>query len=159
MSVFLISPATRNCLYLTPRTASHSLALAVLHAWHPDAPPAEGHPSQSLPPIWEWPDCPVALIVRNPIERFRSMVAHRPERTLEEHLAQPFYGPLPTGKFAKYFRFEDQLNEAAVWLGLPTPLPHEDATDPEAKPNLTPEQETHVRKLFTDDIVLWDSLQ
>ncbi|NBW19292.1 MAG: hypothetical protein EBR82_66085 [Caulobacteraceae bacterium] len=87
------------------------------------------------------------------------MCAHRPERTLEEHLAEPFYGPLPKGNFARYFRFEDQLNEAAEWLGLPTPLPQEDASDPALKPTLTAEQEARVRELFAHDIALWQSLQ
>jgi len=158
MSEFLVSPVTGNCVLLTPRSASHSLARAALTAWYPDAPPPEGHPAQSLPVIIDWPDCPVAIVVRNPIERFRSMCAHRPERTLEEHLAEPVYGSLPKGIFAKYFRFEDELDAAAEWLGLPTPLLHEDATDPATKPTLTPEQEARVRELFSADITLWESL-
>ena len=158
MSEFLVSPVTGNCVLLTPRSGSHSLARAALTAWYPDAPPPEGHPAQSLPVIIDWPDCPVALIVRTPVERFRSMVAHRPERTLEEHLAEPFYGPLPKGNFVRYFRFENELDAAAEWLGLPTPLLHEDATDPATKPTLTQEQEARVRELFADDIALWESI-
>ena len=87
------------------------------------------------------------------------MVAHKPEKTLREHLAVPAYPPLPEGPFFRYFRFEDQLEEAAEWLGLPTPLPQEDATDPALKPNLTPEQEAKVREIYADDIALWDSLK
>jgi hypothetical protein len=158
MSEFLVSPVTGNCVLLTPRSGSHSLARAALTAWYPDAPPPEGHPAQSLPVIIDWPDCPVAIVVRNPVERFRSMVAHRPERTLEEHLAEPFYGPLPKGNFVRYFRFENELDAAAEWLGLPTPLPHEGAAGPAAKPDLTPEQEARVRELFSADITLWESL-
>jgi len=86
------------------------------------------------------------------------MCAHVPGRPLEEHLAQPVYGPLPQGNFVRYFRFEDQLNDAAEWLGLPTPLPHEDATDPAAKPVLTPDQEARVRQIFAADIALWESM-
>jgi hypothetical protein len=109
--------------------------------------------------FWDGTNQNVALIVRNPIERFRSMCAHRPERTLEEHLANPVYGPLPKGSFVRYFLFEDQLDAAAEWLGLPTPLPQEDATDPALKPVLTPEQEARVIEIYADDIVLWESLQ
>jgi len=159
MSEFLVSPTTNNCILLTPRSGSHSLAAAALTAWYPDAPPSEGHPAQSLPLVLEWPDCPTGLIVRNPIERFRSMCAHRPERTLDEHLAEPFYGPLPQGNFVRYFRFEDELDAAAEWLGLPTPLPQEDATDPALKPTLTPEQEARVREIYAADLALWESLQ
>ena len=121
----------------------------------------QGHPAWYFgeQEAWTGTNRNVGIIVRNPIERFRSMCAHRPERTLEEHLASPVYGPLPKGDFARYFRFEDQLDEAAEWLGLPTPLPQEDASDPALKPSLTPEQEARVRELFADDIALWQSLQ
>ena len=86
------------------------------------------------------------------------MCAHKPERTLEEHLESPLYGPLPQGSFVRYFRFEDQLDEAAAWLGLPTPLPQEDATSEASKPTLTPEQEARVREIYAADIALWESL-
>ena len=151
-----------NALLLVPRSGSHSLTVAALHAFWPSVQvDNEGHPAAYLPDqlYWDGTNHNVALVVRNPVERFRSMVAHRPERTLEEHLASPVYGPLPQGSFARYFRFEDQLDEAAAWLGLPTPLPQEDATDPAAKPTLTAEQEARVRELFADDLALWQSLQ
>jgi hypothetical protein len=51
------------------------------------------------------------------------------------------------------------MNEAAKWLGLPTPLPHEDATNEADKPTLTPEQEARVREIYADDISLWENLQ
>ena len=159
MSEFVVSPVTNNCILLTPRSGSHSIASAALTMWYPDAENPVGHPAQSLPVIIEWPQCAVGLVVRNPVERFRSMCAHRQDRTIEEHLAQPIYGPLPKGEFSRYFRFEDQLNEAAEWLGLPTPLPREDATDEADKPTLTPEQEARVREIYADDIALWESLQ
>jgi hypothetical protein len=160
MGDVLRSPSTKNAVLLIPRTGSHSLAVSALAAWYPDRTIApDCHPAGSLPPeVWNG-EPGLGLVVRNPIERFRSMVAHRPERTLDEHLANPFYGPLPQGDFARYFRFEDQLNEAAEWLGLPTPLPQEDATDEADKPTLTPEQEARVREIYADDIALWESLQ
>jgi hypothetical protein len=137
--------------------------MAALSAWWPDRLVAnyEFHPANLIPgeTNWDGTQQNVGLIVRNPVERFRSMCAHRPERTLDEHLADPIYGPLPKGKFVTYFLFEHQLDECAEWLGLPTPLPREDATDPAAKPHLTPEQETRVRKMYADDVALWESLQ
>jgi hypothetical protein len=150
-----------NAILLTPRSGSHSLALTAMQAFWPDITvQADGHPAWyfRVQEHWIGDNANVAIIVRNPVERFRSMVAHRPERTLEEHLAEPVYGSLPKGNFVRYFRFEDELDAAAEWLGLPTPLPHEDATDPAAKPDLTPEQEARVREIFADDIALWESL-
>ena len=162
MSDILRSPTTNNAILLQPRSASHTFAIAALNVFWPqrivlnNAHPAVSFPSDET---WRGDNPNVALIVRNPVERFRSMCAHRSERTLEEHLAWPTYGPLLQGNFAKYFRFENQLDEAAEWLGLPTPLPQEDATDPALKPNLTPEQEARVREMYADDIALWESLK
>ena len=151
-----------NAVLMTPRSGSHSLARAALiHYWPELSRDGDDHPAALLPydEGWDGTNANVGLIVRNPVERFRSMCAHRPERTLEEHLDAPVYGPLPQGNFARYFRFEDQLNEAAEWLGLPTPLPQEDATDEADKPTLTPEQEARVRAIYAADVALWESLQ
>ena len=150
-------------MLLVPRSGSHSLATAALRSLWPSSVVAEPtwHPAAFFP-VQEWwmgKNENVGIVVRNPIERFRSMCAHRPDRSLDEHLAQPSYDPLPKGSFVRYFRFEDQLDAAAEWLGLPTPLPQEDATDPASKPALTPEHEARVRELFADDIALWESLQ
>jgi hypothetical protein len=166
MTAFLIGENNR-AIVLTPRSASHSLAAAALAQWHPEAFEAwrqasDRHPAQFLPDNG-WPcdmsaNIDIGCVIRNPVERFRSMIAHR-HLDVDEQLSNPIYGPLPTGNFARYFRFEDQLNEAAEWLGLPTPLPHEDATDEADKPTLTPEQEARVREIYADDILLWESLQ
>jgi len=161
MGNLLRSPTTGTAVALTPRSGSHSLAVAAINAWWPGGEVFEYHPANAFPndENWDGTQDNVAIIVRNPVERFRSMCAHRPERTLEEHLAQPVYGPLPRGNFVRYFKFETELDAAAEWLGLPTPLPQEDATDPALKPDLTPEQEARVREMFADDIALWESLQ
>jgi len=161
MSNILRSP-NGNGIHLTPRSGSNSLSIAAFAAFWPDIQTPNGiHPANVFPvdENWDGTNAKVGLIVRNPVERFRSMCAHRPERTLEEHLARPAYGPLPRGNFARYFRFETELDAAAEWLGLPTPLPQEDATDEAAKPVLTPEQEARVREIYAADIALWESLQ
>jgi hypothetical protein len=163
MSQYLVSPVTSNTVWLVPRSASHSLALSALTAWYPDKltdyQKSDRHPATFLPDSDYRPANTCGLIVRNPIQRFRSMLAHKPNITIQQQLDTPVYLPLPEGPFARYFRFEDQLNEAAEWLGLPTPLPQEDATDEADKPTLTPEQEARVREIYADDIALWESLQ
>ena len=160
----LLRAPNGNAVVLTPRSGSHSLAVAALASFWPDAPvDARYHPAASFPldQQWSWTGTEpnAALVVRNPVERFRSMCAHKPERTIEEHLSRPVYGPILQGDYVRYFRFEDQLNECAEWLGLSTPLPQEDATDEADKPTLTPEQEARVREIYADDIALWESLQ
>ena len=161
MSEILRSPITGNAIWLTARSGSHSLAIAALSFFWPHVRiTSDRHPACffEINEYYRGDNQSVGLVVRNPIERFCSLVAHRPERTLEQHLAEPLYVPLPKGEFVRYFRFEDQLNEAAAWLDLPTPLPHEDATDEADKPILTPEQEARVREIYAADIALWESL-
>jgi hypothetical protein len=153
-----------RCLLLAQRSASHSFAAAALQQWHPEKyeqwSSSSEHPAKYLPNT-VWPiDCESpAIIVRNPIERFRSMVAHKPSRTLEEHLDSPIYGPLRNGKWSRCFRFEDQLQGCADWLGITVALPQIDMTEDGNKPVLTIEQETRVREIYSDDIALWESLQ
>jgi hypothetical protein len=161
MSEILRSPTTGKAIYLTPRSGSHSLALSAMQTFWPDIVVENDHPSTQfgVEEWWDGTNVDVALVVRNPVERFRSMCAHRPQRTLEQHLDQPVYGTLPSGNFVRYFRFEDQLDAAAEWLGLPIPLSQEDATSEADKPILTPEQEARVREIYAVDIALWESLQ
>ena len=152
-------------LLLISRSASHSIATAALQLWYPDK-YEEWNNNQSKHPAWYLPNIiyPIhcenpAIIVRNPIERFRSMCAHKPEFTIEYQLNNPIYPPLPSGNFVKYFRFEDQLEECAEWLGLATPIPHIDSSIESDKPILTTQQESIVRQIYADDIALWESLQ
>ena len=163
MGDILRSPSGR-CVVLAPRSGSHSLAAAALAAWHPEqhaaylASDGTWHPAALLPEEnWDGTQN-AAIVVRNPVERFRSMCAHRTDRSIAEHLERQCYGPLPTGAFVRHFKFDDGLDAVAEYLGLPIPLPQIDATDEADKPTLTPEQEARVRELYAEDIALWESL-
>lgn len=108
----------------------------------------------------------LCCIVRDPVERFRSSCA-RQKVSVEEGLTRKewdvhfwslkFMGLHQEG--VTHFRFPDQLNDCAEWLGLPTPVPQLNEEAEELKPVLTPEQEARVREIYADDIVLWESLQ
>ena len=153
-----------NAVVLTPRSGSHSLAIAALASFWPDAViDSNYHPATCFPLdhqfSWTGEEPNASLVVRNPVERFRSMCAHKPEISIEDQLNNPTYGPLPKGNFVKYFRFEDQLQECADWLGITVPLEQIDPTEPSSKPDLTPEQEARIREIYAEDIVLWESLQ
>ena len=144
---------------LIPRSGSHSIAAAMLEAFHPEIAVDPGqHPAASYPDGAHAGQ--VCAIVRNPVERFRSMVAHT-GTTVEEQLDRPRYGTEFTHgtQFTRLFRFEDQLQECANWLGITSQLPHLDSTDENDKPTLTPEQEARVREIYAEDIALWESLQ
>ncbi|NDD83230.1 hypothetical protein EBZ38_02985 [bacterium] len=163
MSEVLRSPITNNAVLLIPRSGSNSLAAAAMQMFWPDIKISDEtrHPATFfyLEEWWDGTNQNISIVVRNPIERFRSMCAHRPEKTLQEHLNRPVYGPLPIGNFIKYFRFEDELEECAKWLGLSTPIPHINASRESNKPILTEDQEALVRQIYADDIALWESLQ
>jgi hypothetical protein len=161
MSEILRSPITNNAVLLIPRSGSHSLATAAMRTFWPDIEITdESHPATFFgsEEWWDGTNQNIAIIVRNPIERFRSMCAHKPEKTIEEHLIQPIYGPLPKGDF-QYFLFETEFDKCAEWLGLPTPLPHIDASAESNKPILTIKQEAIIEKIYADDILLWESLK
>lgn len=152
-------------ILLVPRSGSHSIAAAALRTYYPAQHADWQSQATGTHPAGFWPDyeswcgqADLAVVVRNPVERFLSMCAHRPKRTVEEHLATPVYGPLPAGPFAHVFRFEAGLDAVAEYLGLPVPLPQLDATDEADKPQLTAEQEARVREIYAADIALWESL-
>ena len=151
-----------NGLLITPRSGSHSMCIAALASFWPELKiKEEGHPAWYLPiqERWEENNLNIGIIVRNPVERFRSMVAHKPDLSLEQHLANPIYPQLPRGNFVKYFKFETQLQDCADWLGITITLQQIDLTEDGLKPNLTLDQENIIKQIFQDDIILWESLQ
>jgi len=108
----------------------------------------------------------MCCMVRDPVERFRSSCA-RQNVSVEEGLARGEWdvhfwslermGLLQEG--VQYFRFPDQLNACAEWLGLPTPVPQRNEEADAGKPVLTAEQEAAIRTAYAADIALWESLQ
>ena len=158
---FLLRSPNGKYLLLTARTASHSIAMAAMETFWPNISLENfGHAAAAFPEDLSFDGTQenVGIIVRNPIERFRSMVAHA-NSTVEYQLNYPRYKPLPSGNFVKYFRFEDQLQECADWIGITTPLPKLDSVDESQKPILTKEQENLVKQIYANDIILWESLQ
>lgn len=149
-----------NAILLTPRTASHSLALAAMQTFWPEIVIEDiGHPAWyfGVQEMWNGSNPNLGIIVRNPIERFRSGVA-RKNADVAASLTNPIFGPLPQGNFVRLFKFETQLEEAAEWLGITVSLPQEDATEPASKPNLSAPQQARVREIYAEDFALWESL-
>jgi len=65
--------------------------------------------------------------------------------------------PEPTG--IVYFDFAKDLTPMAVALGLPTPLPSVNVTDPSNKPTLTADQVTTLQNFYSDDMALYAKVQ
>jgi len=150
-----------NALLLTPRSASHSIAMAAVQSFWPDI-SLEGfsHPAAAFPSQEDYDGSQqsIAVVLRNPVERFRSMVAHSGLST-ESQLGRPRYRPLPSAQWSRAFLFETQLQDCADWLGITVPLPQIDMNVEADKPTLTIEQEARVRVIYAADIALWESLQ
>ena len=162
----ILRTSSDKAVLLIPRSASHSIALAALESFWPDklaeynSAQGSSHPANYFPSYEAFVDqTDLAIILRNPVERFRSTCAHRLQISIEQHLTNSFYKPLPQGQWVRIFLFETQLQECADWLGITVPLEQIDPTEQNNKPILTPEQEARVRNIYADDIVLWESLQ
>lgn len=163
MGSILRSPINGNGIVLTERSGSHSLGWAAINEWWPCTiiPNDNRHPATifSIQEHYDGTQTNLGIVVRNPIERFRSMVAREiHKKSLEEQLENPTYRPLPKGDFVKYFKFETELQICADWLGLINPLPIEDASVKENKPILTSIQQSRVYEIYAEDIALWNSL-
>lgn len=167
---------------MVARSGSHSLLLNIVrHVCphrldQPSVPPKNQiwHPYLELPEYikdgryYDISDIKgnLSVMVRSPVERFRSACARQKlsvDQGLRAMESDVHFWPLKDmGLIAydiNYFRFPDQINDCAEWLGLPTPVSHENGEPEEQKPVFTPEQELAVRLAYADDIALWESLQ
>ena len=128
------------------------------------------------------PSLPVALVVREPVSRFLSAAAfmrinqnYTVDQIIDElyseagnvnvgqsrNLAANIH-MLPQTRFydaqdITYFRFSDQIDEAAAWLGLDTPLEIINEGSVE-KPTLNASQVEKIQNYYAKDLELWRSL-
>jgi hypothetical protein len=162
-----------KALALVTRSSSHALMNLMLPPDHEPVLP------QGMNPPWHpimnlrghdfrngFPEQPVACMVRDPIERFRSACARR-GKTAAEGLTllanDVHFWPLADmgllGEGVTHFLFPAQIDACAAWLGLPTPVPPLNQESEDGKPVLTEEEEAAVRAAYADDVALWESLQ
>lgn len=166
-------------LVLVPRSGSFTLFSLVLEHFNPQArqeswlPPnrTRWHPvmnlqremcdlsTNSIPG-----EVTFAVVVRDPIERFRSACA-RLQKTPAEVIANSL-GDVHTWTIesmgllehpqARYFLFSE-LEECAQFLGLPTPLPETNGEP--IKPDLSAEELQFVNQHYANDILFYNKLQ
>lgn len=130
--------------------------------WHPinattntvGSPLKEDEPTEGL-----------CCLVRDPVERFLSSCARQRVTAAEgmQRLADDVHfwpladmGLLQDGM--THFRFPDEIDKCAAWLGLPVPVPQLNSESALAKPTLTAEEEAQVRQLYAADIAKWETL-
>jgi hypothetical protein len=146
-----------RCFLPIPRSGSHCVGRAAIKSFHPGIEiNEETHPIASYPDRekYDGSQKEVAVLVRNPIERFRSTIAHL-KLPFDSQIVKPAYGFIPRGDF-HYFKFETQLQACADWLGITAELVPE-SESPE-KPELSEYQEGLMRGIYKKDIELWESL-
>lgn len=174
----------------TSRSCTSSLGFMALKQFHPDRVPehpvidGQGHRLLNYA-LGETLPAGCAVMVRHPIERFRSVVA-RMGISVEKALILLYWfhglGPKPafTGRHeleythgttwhhltpvTQFIQLDSQLfvfpdiTGMASYLGIVAPEERINAC-PADKPELTPEQETIVREIYAADLTLWESLQ
>jgi hypothetical protein len=110
----------------------------------------------------------VYLVVREPIEKFRSacrMSKIAPNKALDKLIGDDLLDPhfqlqsrfVKTKKPVHLYKLED-VEQMAEDLGLETPLPTRNQGSEEEKPELTPEELRKVKKYYRDDIELYNSI-
>lgn len=152
-------------------------------ASYPEGQSADTGQWQLLIPYKTRPSGEVVCLIRDPVERFRSAMAQTNltmvDQTIDELINEngnhPEYLPVRgrrllsedvhfkpqsrfTGNPITYFRFPDQIEQAAIALDLTLPLPVINENTGE-KPVLTSEQESMIRSLYADDLAIWNSIQ
>ena len=188
MNNYFVTP--NHSVALNAKVGSSTLARAIIRDFHPEqeeliqtaAYPAGKGPDntqvQALCPKEDQPTKPIVLLVRDPVERFRSAMAQvrlteveealdslendtavrfpRTRRKLADNVHFQPQHTLALGA-AKVFRFPDHLEEAATLIGLTLPLPLINETGGD-KPELTPEQQNRVRAVYAKDVALYESI-
>jgi hypothetical protein len=107
----------------------------------------------------------LAVLVRDPVERFRSACSHAnipPDIAIQTVFDTKFRSLEQAGLIRDditYFRFPDQINECANWLGLTSPVIHINQSDEYNKPVLSHDQLEKIKRLYSADMSLWESIQ
>jgi hypothetical protein len=155
---------------LVPRSGSYSIIWQAIPAdartpggdWHPINATTDtiGSPLQSDESAEG-----LCCLVRDPVERFRSACA-RQGVSVEEGLllrdSDVHFWPLADmgllSEGVTHFRFPDQIEACAEWLGLETPVPQLNAEPEDGKPVITTEQQAAIREAYAADVAAWESL-
>lgn len=148
----------------------------ITEAHYPTGKSADTDQHHALLPFRVRPDRPVVQVVRCPVERFRSAMAQCAlsdvDKVLHELEAEQGWGVasyaprlaanihfLPQSRFVgeiTYFPIQ-RISEAARALGITSPLGKVHTS--ESKPSLTAAHEEQVRRFYSDDVKLWDSVR
>ncbi len=181
--------ASRAAVAVNYKSASATLARAIIAAHHPDidraitTPPGGGrgiaYPAGVSADTVRWhARCPkidygsvphTLLVVRNPIDRFASACAETGTTDVDALLDRLAVGTdnnphfWPQSRYAEdtlmLYRFDRDLQKLAEDLGLLWPLPQIIRHDNPTKPKLTQSQIDRISALYADDLTLYQSTE
>lgn len=151
----------------------------ILSVHYPNGENADTRQWQMMVPYRINPDRPVVCLIRDPVDRFRSAMAQVGLTDVDAAISElnteaGLYGRRNMGKLVEnvhfvkqstikgspiyYFRFPDQVDEAAAVLGLDLPLVIINENTRGDKPDVTEAQAEAIRQFYTEDYNLWSSL-
>lgn len=158
-------------LALVARAGSHSLFSAILASFHGDIkPPENEHPFRVTPNLTDMAltgtlGRSIAVMVRDPVERFRSACARQSKSADEGLLLQDkdvhFWSLESMGLLGNdfvHFKFPQNLQECASWLGISNEILQLNSETESKKPILSSEENQKVCEAYAADIQLWRSL-
>ncbi len=169
MHYFLTPTHAVACNY---RAGTTALAKAIVTTFYPDilagvndALPeeerfADPHVYKVVCPSTEAPELPVLMLVREPVDRFLSMLSltgQTVESALsdDELMAGEHFGPQSAFECDKAFRFPDQIEAFCAEAGLPV---LEVANEGGEKPDITGAERDLIESRYAADVKLYLSL-
>jgi hypothetical protein len=155
---------------LVPRSGSYSIIWQSIPT--SDRNPSDGwHPINATgdtigsPLAADEPADGLCCLVRDPVERFRSACARQGvsvEEGLERQESDVHFWTLDSMGLLEegvtHFRFPDQIDACAEWLGLEAPVPQLNQEEEASKPTLTEDQAAAIRIAYAADVAIWESL-
>jgi hypothetical protein len=155
-------------LCFIPRTGSTSLLKLIEDKHYPNSHKGMGiTPHFRIPSIIDNHKSEMCAMFRNPIERFISgctqtgrTIAEGIEELKKEQVdihIRPQCTYLSELRETKLFKFPEQINDCAEWLGLPTPVPMLNVS--KKKPEATKEQIEWLNEYYAKDFELFNKLK
>lgn len=169
-------------LALVTRSGSHTMFKKILNEFYPDNRQQElnitshdntpWHPVKNLSHLYdtrqnaEVLENPIAVLVRDPVERFRSACA-RQNKSVDEAITSMnddvhFWTLESMGllqSHLRHFVFPEQLSECAEYLKLSPQIPRLNAEGEKKKPLLTAYELLKIQKAYDEDIQFYKKLK
>jgi hypothetical protein len=155
-------------LCFIPRTGSTSLLKLIEDKHYPNSHKGMGiTPHFRITSIIDDHKSPMCAMIRNPIDRFISGCTQT-KRTVAEGIEElqkpqvdihirPQYTYLSELRETKLFKFPEQIDECAEWLGLPTPVPLINKSV-RKKPKATKEELEWLNEYYKKDFEIYNTL-